>query len=124
LVRSVIEGVSYSQKDCLVIVEELGAEARSVRASGGGAQSPLWRQILADILEKSVVTLASQEGSAYGAALLSMAGTGAYASVPEVCGAVIREVDRIEPRDHSYAVRYQTYRELYPALKPLFGRMG
>jgi xylulokinase len=123
LVRSVIEGVSYSQKDCLVIVEELGAEARSVRASGGGAQSPFWRQILADILDKSVVTLASQEGSAYGAALLSMGGTGAYSSVPEVCGAVIREVDRIEPRDHTYATRYQTYRELYPALKPLFGRM-
>jgi xylulokinase len=123
LVRSVIEGVSYSQKDCLVIIEELGAEARSVRASGGGAQSPFWRQILADILQKSVVTLESQEGSAYGAALLAMAGTGAYGSVREVCGAVIREVDKIEPRDNGYAGRYQTYRELYPALKPLFPRM-
>jgi xylulokinase len=123
LVRSVIEGVSYSQKDCLVIIEELGAEARSVRASGGGAQSPFWRQILADILQKSVVTLESQEGSAYGAALLAMAGTGAYGSVPEVCGAVIREVDKIEPRDDGYASRYQTYRDLYPALKSLFPRM-
>jgi xylulokinase len=123
LVRSVIEGVSYSQKDCLVIIEELGAEARSVRASGGGAQSPFWRQTLADILQKSVVTLASQEGSAYGAALLAMAGTGAYGSVREVCGAVIREVDKVEPRDDGYAARYQTYRDLYPALKPLFPRM-
>ncbi len=123
LVRAVIEGVSYSQKDCLVIIEELGAEARSVRASGGGAQSPFWRQVLADILEKSVVTLASQEGSAYGAALLAMAGTGAYGSVPEVCGAVIREVDKVEPREEGYAARYQTYRDLYPALKPLFHRM-
>jgi xylulokinase len=123
LVRAIIEGVSYSQKDCLVIIEELGAEARSVRASGGGAQSPFWRQVLADILQKSVVTLESQEGSAYGAALLAMAGTGAYGSVPEVCGAVIREVDRLEPRDEGYADRYQTYRDLYPALKPLFGCM-
>lgn len=123
LVRSVVEGVSYSQKDCLVIIEELGAEARSVRASGGGAQSPFWRQTLADILQKSVVTLASQEGSAYGAALLAMAGTGAYASVPEVCQAVIREVDQVEPREQGYAPRYQTYRDLYPALKPLFARM-
>jgi xylulokinase len=123
LIRSIIEGVSYSQKDCLVLVEELGAEARSVRTSGGGAQSPFWRQILADILAKPVVTLASQEGSAYGAALLAMAGTGAYASVPEVCGAVIREVDTVEPQDDSYGDRYQTYRDLYPALKALFRRM-
>jgi xylulokinase len=123
LVRSVIEGVSYSQKDCLLIVEELGAEARSVRASGGGAQSPFWRQTLADILQKSVVTLETQEGSAYGAALLAMAGTGAYGSVPEVCAAAIREIDRIEPRDNTYAPHYQTYRDLYPALKPLFPRM-
>ena len=123
LVRSIVEGVSYSQKDCLVIIEELGAEARSVRASGGGAKSPFWRQTLADILEKTVVTLASQEGSAYGAALLAMAGTGAYSSVPEVCGAMIREVDKVEPRDSGYASRYQTYRDLYPALKPLFARM-
>ena len=123
LVRAIVEGVSYSQKDCLVIIEELGAEARSVRASGGGAKSPFWRQTLADILEKIVVTLESQEGSAYGAALLAMAGTGAYGSVPEVCGAVIREVDKVEPRDSGYASRYQTYRDLYPALKPLFPRM-
>ena len=123
LIRSIVEGVSYSQKDCLVIVEELGAEARSVRTSGGGAKSPFWRQTLADILGKTVVTLASQEGSAYGAALLAMAGTGAYGSVPEACGAVIREVDKVEPRDSGYASRYRTYRDLYPALKPLFPRM-
>jgi xylulokinase len=123
LIRSIIEGVSFSQKDCLVIIQELGAEARSVRASGGGAKSPFWRQTLADILQKSVVTLESQEGSAYGAALLAMAGTGAYGSVPEVCAAVIREVDKVEPRDSSYESRYQIYRDLYPALKPLFPRM-
>ena len=123
LIRAVIEGVSYSQKDCLVIIEELGAEANSVRASGGGATSPFWRQTLADILAKPVVTLASQEGSAYGAALLAMAGTGAYASVPEVCGAVIREVAKVEPQENGYESRYQTYRDLYPALRPLFRRM-
>ncbi len=123
LIRSIVEGVSYSQKDCLAIIEELGAQARSVRASGGGAKSPFWRQTLADILQKSVVTLESQEGSAYGAALLAMVGTGAYGSVPEVCGAVIREVDKVEPQDGSYESRYQVYRDLYPALKPFFPRM-
>jgi len=123
LIRSLIEGVSYSQKDCLMIIEELGAEARSVRASGGGAKSGFWRQTLADIFAKPVVTLESQEGSAYGAALLAIAGTAASGSVTEVCAAVIREVDRIEPRASDYAAKYQVYRDLYPALKPLFPRM-
>ena len=99
LIRSLIEGVSYSQKDCLEIVEGLGVAVERVRASGGGAKSPFWRQMLADVFDKPVVTLASQEGSALGAALLAMVGTGEYASVPEVCGAVIREQDRVEPME-------------------------
>jgi xylulokinase len=123
LIRAIVEGVSYSQKDCLAIIEELGAEARSVRASGGGAKSPFWRQTLADILQKTVVTLESQEGSAYGAALLAMAGTGNYGSVTDVCENVIHEVDRIAPQDTTYESRYQIYRDLYPALKPFFSRM-
>jgi xylulokinase len=123
LIRSIVEGVSYSQKDCLVIIEELGAEARSVRASGGGAKSPFWRQTLADILQKNVVTLESQEGSAYGAALLAMAGTGEHGSVTDVCQTAIREIEQVVPEDASYESRYQIYRDLYPALKPFFPRM-
>jgi xylulokinase len=126
LVRAVIEGVSYSQRDCLEIIERLGVSVSSVRASGGGAKSAFWRQLLADILNKRVVTLATQEGSAYGAALLGMAGTGAYASVPEVCRAVIRETASVEPRATESA-RYQkahaVYQALYPALRPIFGRL-
>src|SRR5271157_3037359 len=76
LIRALLEGVSYSQKDCLDIIEELGVPVNSVRASGGGARSAFWRQLLAGILNKRVVTLETQEGSAYGAALLALAGTG------------------------------------------------
>ena len=111
LIRAVIEGVSYSQKDCLDIIDQLGVEVRSVRASGGGAQSPFWRGLLASILDKRVVTLATQEGSAYGAALLALAGTGAYGSVQEVCRAAIREVDMLAPRPAEaafYAKRAQS----------------
>ena len=85
LIRSLIEGVSYSQKDCLDGIEQLGVPVSRVRASGGGARSPFWRQILADILRKPVSTLSSQEGSAYGAALLAMVGTGEFSSVEEAC---------------------------------------
>ena len=125
LIRALLEGVCYSQKDCLDIIEELGVPVSSVRASGGGANSPFWRQVLADVFGKRVVTLATQEGSAYGAALLAMVGTGAYATVPEVCRAAIRETDSISPRPAEaahYAAAHRVYRALYPALKPVFGR--
>jgi xylulokinase len=126
LIRSVIEGVSFSQKDGLDIIEGLGAPVNSVRASGGGARSPLWRQILADVFAKPVVSLASQEGSAAGAALLAMVGTGAFSSVPEACRATVHAVETLNPGpdQHTYGERHRVYRSLYPALKPLFPTMG
>jgi xylulokinase len=127
LIRSVIEGVSYSQKDCLDIIEQLGVLVRSVRVSGGGGKSPFWRQVLADILAKPVVTLETQEGSAYGAALLALVGTGAYASVVEVCRNVIRETASVEPRTEEttfYQDGHSIYRSLYPALKPISQRIA
>jgi xylulokinase len=123
LIRAVIEGVSYSQRDCLDIIEQLGVEVNSVRASGGGAKSPFWRQLLADILDKRTVTLETQEGSAYGAALLGMVATGEYGSVPEVCRAAIRETDAAEPGAasvRSYAAGHRIYQSLYPALQPAY----
>jgi len=126
LIRAVIEGVSYSQKDCLDIVEQLGVGISSVRASGGGARSTFWCQILADIFGKRVSRLETQEGSAYGAALLAMVGTGEFASVPEACAATIREADSVRPRlseSAVYAKGHEIYRALYPALRPVFARM-
>ena len=91
LTRAILEGVCYSQRDCLEIIRELGAPVSKVRLSGGGAKSPFWHQMFADIFGTSVVTLASQEGSAYGAALLALIGTGQYVSAKEVCAAAIEE---------------------------------
>jgi xylulokinase len=121
LIRSILEGVSYSLKDCLEIIRELGIEPAAVRASGGGAKSPFWRQMLADIFNVPVATLETQEGSAYGVALLAMVGTGHYGSVEEACGETIREVSRVDPQGGNagrYAERYQLFRELYPAIRP------
>jgi xylulokinase len=120
LIRALLEGVSYSQKDCLEIIESLGTRIDSVRVSGGGARSVFWRQMLADVFAKPVVTLETQEGSAYGAALLAMVGTGAFASVPEACKAVIREVESVQPRPMEakvYSEGHKRYQALYPALK-------
>ena len=127
LIRSVIEGVSYSQRDCLGIIEELGVPVQSVRISGGGARSSFWRQLLADVLDRRVVTLETQEGSAYGAALLALAGTGEFHSVPEVCRAAIREMNSVTPQPDTaaqYAEGHTVYRLLYPALQPVYSRIA
>ncbi len=126
MIRALLEGVCYSQKDCLDILEQMGVSVQAVRLSGGGARSTFWRQLLADVLSRRVVTLASQEGSAYGAAILAMVGTGAYGSVPEACRAVIREVDSVTPRPHEsqlYRRGHEVYRALYPTLQPIYSLM-
>jgi len=126
LIRALIEGVSYSQRDCLELIEALGVPVASVRASGGGAKSPFWRQLLASVLDHRVVTLHTQEGSAYGAALLALAGTGG-GTVQEVCGTAIREVESTPPCTPDaavYAKGHRVYQALYPALKGIYSQMA
>lgn len=123
LIRSLLEGVSYSQKDCLEIIEKLGVPVESVRVSGGGGKSAFWRQMLADVFGKRAAVLETQEGSAYGAALLALAGTGEYGSVREVSQAAVREIDSVGPRPREtqiYAAGHHTYQALYPALQPFY----
>jgi xylulokinase len=123
LIRAVLEGVCYSQKDGLEIVAGLGAHPSLVRLSGGGAKSSFWHQMFADIFNTRVVTLETQEGSAYGAALLALVGTGAYATAAEACKVAIREVFARDPNPKSaneYSKRYDVYGSIYPALKRIF----
>jgi len=108
------------------LVAALGVDVGSIRASGGGARSRLWRQILADVFQKPVVTMASDEGSALGAGILGMVAAGEYSSVEEACRVIVREREVIEPRaeeSKSYSAGHAVYRSLYPALKPLFPKM-
>lgn len=123
LLRAILEGVSYSMRDCLQILENMNVEVRGVRASGGGARSPFWRQMLADILGVSIATLENKEGSAYGAALLAMTGSGAFSSVEEACAASIREADSLVPFPHTsaaYQRGYEVFSVLYPTMKPIY----
>ena len=122
LVRSVLEGVAFSLKDCFAIIQEQGLALEQVRATGGGAKSPLWRQIIADVLGVELVTTNASEGPAFGAALLAGVASGVYSSVQEACDATVRVVERTEPRQQNaavYARMYEQYRALYPALKPI-----
>jgi xylulokinase len=122
MARAVLEGVCYSQKDCLDIIEGLGCGVETVRLSGGGARSPLWKQLFADVFGKPVSILETQEGSAYGAALLAMTGTGVFASVGEACRATVREVETVRPAGDAafYARAHKVFQDLYPALRESF----
>jgi xylulokinase len=125
LIRAVLEGVAFSLKDCFAIISEQGLQLNQVRATGGGAKSPLWRQIIADILGVELVTTNATEGPAFGAALLAGVASGVYTSIEEACNTTVRVVERTEPQDEVqrvYSETYATYRALYPALKPILSK--
>ncbi len=121
--RAVMEGVAYSLRDSVDIFRSLGVPIDEVRASGGGAKSPFWRQIQADVFGSKVVTLNSEEGPAFGVALLAAVGGGEYANVQEACDATISTVSQIEPNAEAkayYDKAFPVYQGLYRALKENF----
>lgn len=120
IIRSVMEGVSYSLLDCLNILRDMGVDSTEIRASGGGGRSELWRQIMADMFRTDICTINSKEGGALGVALLAGVGVGEYASVPEACDATIKQVTKQEAIEENavlYEKFYKVYRGLYPSLK-------
>jgi xylulokinase len=125
--RAVLEGVSYAFKDLFTLFSEMGVPVSEIRASGGGAKSAFWLQLMADVIEKKHVLLTIDEGPALGAALLAAVGTGAYASVPEACAATVSTRPGAEPDAAQSAVYnryYPTYRALYPALQSSFAQVA
>ena len=123
LIRSILEGASYAMRDSLELIREMGVNIEQIRVSGGGARSPLWRQIQADIYGGDVHTVNATEGPAFGVALLAMVGAGLFSSVPEACDATIRLVDQtaVEPSVKAFHDRgYAIYRKLYQDLRETF----
>ncbi len=123
IIRAILEGVAFSLKDTLTIFEELAVPIRAIRLGGGGARSPLWRQIQADVYGRAVEIVAAEEGAAYGAALLAGVGVGLWSTVDEACDAVVRVASRTETNPKAAATLqagYRRYRKLYPALHQVF----
>jgi xylulokinase len=123
VIRAILEGVAFSLKDTITIFKELGIPVRAIRAGGGGARSPLWRQIQADVYGQAVEIVQAEEGAAYGAALLAGVGIGAWASVDAACDAVVHVAKRTPPDQEAARVlqaSYAKYRRLYPALRSIF----
>jgi xylulokinase len=123
LARSVLEGVAFGLRDSFELIKSVGlTEIRQVRVSGGGARSPLWRQILADVLNSELVTVNTTEGAAYGAALLAGVGAGTWTNVDQACQAAVKITGSTQP-DPGHVPLYQDfytlYGSLYPALSPI-----
>jgi xylulokinase len=122
VIRAVMEGVAFSLKDTFTIFDEMKIPVTSIRLGGGGARSPLWRQIQADVYGHEVEIVAAEEGAAYGAAILAGVGAGGWKSVDEACDRVVKVAKRIEPNpaaSKAMQAAYQTYRKIYPALREI-----
>lgn len=121
--RAVLEGVSFSLKDCYELMSAMGIKADKILISGGGAKSKLWRSIIADLFGVEIHTLACTEGAPYGAAILAAAGTGYYKDVTEACSIILKTGTTTVPDKGKYNLYndyYSVYNELYPELKKTF----
>jgi xylulokinase len=122
VVRAILEGVAFSLRDTITIFAEMDVPVESIRLGGGGARSPLWRQIQADAYGHAVELVEAEEGAAYGAALLAGVGGGVWKTVDEACAASVRVRYGVEPDAEAARVldeRYETFRSIYPALRSL-----
>lgn len=127
LARAVMEGVVFSLLDGLTIMRELGLEIDEVRAIGGGARNPLWRQMQADMFGQPLHRMRAEEGPAFGAALLAGVGAGVYRDVAAAVQAAVATSDTVQPDATSaaaYAQQYAIYRTLYPALRPAMHQLA
>ncbi len=122
VIRAILEGVAFSLKDTFTIFDEMKIPVTSIRLGGGGARSPLWRQIQADVYGREVEIVAAEEGAAYGAAILAGTGAGAWSSVEQACDAIVRVAKRIAPNQKDSSTMqnaYGSYRKIYPALRKI-----
>ena len=123
MIRAILEGVTYAMRDSLAIFEGLDVPIRQIRASGGGARSPLWRQLQADMFGRKVVTINTEEGPAYGVALLAAVGAGQFKNIREACAAtirVVRETSSNRGTKRYYDRAFPVYQQLYRSLKDDF----
>ncbi|HMQ14704.1 MAG TPA: xylulokinase [Phycisphaerae bacterium] len=126
MARAVLEGVAYGLRDGLELVRGLGIDARQIRLSGGGAASPLWRQMLADVFNRPLALPEINQGAAYGAALLAGVGAGAFRDAAEAAERCVHVAQSVSPGAlvAEYERGYERFRALYPALAPHFARIA
>ncbi len=123
MIQAVLEGVAFGLRDSLEVARSLGLKIETSKICGGGAKSPLWQKMIANILGLKLEILESEEGPSLGGAMLAAVACGEYASVEDAAKAIIKVVDVVEPDEKLtalYEERYQKYRTIYPALKDVY----
>lgn len=123
MTEAVLEGVTFALRDALEIARSFGVKIERVRLNGGGAKSPLWCKIVANIMNVKVDKINSAEGPGFGAAILAAVGCGKFASVTEAAAKLIKVISTTEQDPvlvEKYEKKYQTFRKIYPALKPVY----
>ena len=127
LVQAVLEGVAFAIRDSVEVARSLGIEISTSKVCGGGAKSPLWKTILANVLNIALQCPQSEQGPGMGGAMLAMAACGEYASVREACERIVHVASTVNPDPilaAKYEKRYQQFRKIYPACKQLFAEFG
>ena len=120
---AVLEGVAFALRDCVEVARSSGTIVSKTAICGGGAKSEVWKKIIANVLNAEVVSLETEQGPSYGAAILAMVGTGAYATVKEATGRIVKEKSSVLPEKdltEKYEAKYQKFKKLYPCLKSWF----
>ena len=123
MTQAVLEGVAFALRDSLEVAKSLGIQLERTKICGGGAKSPLWKKMIANILNLKVDVIESEEGPALGGAMLAAVACGEYESVEAAAAKIVKIVDTVEPEEElvaKYEARYQQFKEIYPACKPLF----
>lgn len=120
---AVLEGVAFAMRDSLEIARSLGINIKRTTICGGGAKSPLWRKIIANVLNLEVDIIDSEEGPGYGGAILAAVGCGEYQSVEEASDKLVKVIDTISPEKElaeKYEKKYQVFKTIYPSLKTIY----
>ena len=123
MTQAVLEGVAFALRDSFEVAKSLGIKIERTKICGGGAKSPLWKKMIANILNLKVDVIESEEGPALGGAMLAAVACGEYKNVEEAAAKIVRIVDTVEPEEElvkKYDERYQQFRQIYPVCKPLF----
>ena len=123
LTQAVLEGVAFAIRDSVEVARSLGITISSSKICGGGAKSPLWKKMIANILNAELECLESEQGPGMGGAMLAMVACGEYASVQEVCDKFVHVASTVKPEPElveKYEKRYQQFKKIYPACKALF----
>ena len=126
MTQAVLEGVAFAIRDSVEVAKSLGIPLTSSMLCGGGAKSPLWRRILANVLNMPLTIPASEQGPGMGGAMLAMVACGAYGSVAEACAKLVTVSETVAPDPEiaaRYEARYQQFRLIYPALKGLYPQL-